>query len=238
MTKGIMLKRLSLTTLAAAGLTWTAAAQHGHLNAGAVGQNQGDKLSFANGSIFAADSGYAKVLAPQSSGAYAGFYQGGITLTALATTVANGGPAAGASAPGSFLEARITSVAGPAGGYFSFWEEGATVPTFSYASGTTGATATFALSDAGNGAGTAGADPFGHLHGRTFTVSAPGDYTVGFSLTDTSKNGTGGGPIHADSDTLYIHFQTIPEPGLLALLGVGGVAVVLREGARRRARQA
>lgn len=238
MTKGIMLKPLSLMIVMAAGMTWTASAQHGHLNAGAVGQNQGDKLSFANGSIFAAESGYVKDLTAQSSGTYSGFYRGSITLTSLAGTVANGGPAAGAAAPGSFLQARISSVEGPAGGYFSYWEEGATVPTFSYASGTTGATGTYALSDASIGAGTAGADPFGHLHGRSFTVSAPGTYTVGFSVVDTSNNGLGGGPIHAESDTLYIKFQTIPEPGLLALLGVGGAVVVLREGARRRARQA
>lgn len=228
-----MLKKLSLMTLAAAGLTWSAAAQHGHLNAGAVGQNQGDKLAFANGSIFAADSGFAKVLAPRSEGDYAGFYEGGITLTALPTTIANGGPAAGASAPGSLIMARITSVQGPDGGYFSLWEHEATVPTLSYASGTTGANGVFALSDASNGAGTPGGDPFGHLHGRTFTVSAPGEYTVGLSLFDASNNGLNGGPIHADSDTLFIKFQTIPEPGTLALLGVGAAALVI--GLRRRA---
>lgn len=219
--------------MAAAGLTWSAAAQHGHLNAGALGQNQGDKLYFANGTIFAADSGFAKTLAPRSDGTYSGFYEGGITMTALATTVANGGPAAGASAPGSLLMARITSVQGPDGGYLSFWDHESTVPTFSYASGTTGASGTFALSDAGNGAGTPGGDPFGHIHGRTFTVSAPGEYTVGISLFDASNNGLNGGAIHADSDTLFIKFQTIPEPGTLALLGVG--AAVLVFGLRRRA---
>lgn len=228
-----MLKKLSLMTLAAAGLTWSAAAQHGHLNAGALGQNQGDKLYFANGSIFAADSGFAKELAPQSSGNYAGFYQGAITLTALATTVANGGPAVGAAAPGSLIMARVTSVQGPDGGYFSFWDHEATVPSFSYASGTTGANGVFALSDSSIGAGTAGGDPFGHIHGRAFTVSAPGEYTVGFSLFDASNNGLNGGPIHADSDTLFIKFQTIPEPGTLALLGVGAAALVI--GLRRRA---
>lgn len=85
--------------------------QHGHLNAGAVGQNQGDRLSFANGDIFAESSGYV-IMSPATTGAYAGFYSGGITITALPTSIDNGGPAAGASAPGSFLMLGIQSVQG------------------------------------------------------------------------------------------------------------------------------
>lgn len=235
MTKGIMQSKWGIiAVIATAGTCWTAAAQHGHLNAGALGQNQGDKLNFANGSIFAVESGYVKSLTAQTSGTYAGYYQGGITLTSLATTVDNGGPVAGAAAPGAFLNARITSVQGPAGGYFSFWEEGATVPTVSLASGTVNSTTSFALSDADLGAGAAGADPYGHLHGRTFTASLAGEYTVGFTLFDSSKNGTGGGAIHADGDTLFIKFNAVPEPGTVAMMGLGGVALVWAI-ARRRA---
>lgn len=231
------MKRTLLLLMTSTGLSWSASAQHGHLNAGALGQNQGDKLAFINGSIFAEQSGYAKALTAQSSGNYSGFYQGSITLTALPTTVANGGPAAGASAPGSFLEARIASVQGPAGGYFSFWEEGATAPTVSYQTGTTGGTTTFALSDVSTGAGTVGGDPFGHLHGRSFTTTLPGEYTVGIALIDSSKNGLNGGAIHVDSDTLFIRFQTVPEPATSALLGVGGAAVVVGMGWRHRNRR-
>lgn len=77
-----------------------AQAQHGHLNAGALGSNPGSKLYFANGDIFAASSGYVKELTFADGGAYAGYYEGGISLTALPATINHGGPALNHSAPG------------------------------------------------------------------------------------------------------------------------------------------
>lgn len=206
-----------------------ALAQHGHLNAGAVGQNQGDRLKFANGDAFAASSGYVKELSLATSGTYAGFYQGGITLTALPATPANGGPVPDASAPGSFLMVGVVSVDGPLGGSFGIWEEGATSPTLSYSVGYDAVVPTglLALSDAENGAGAAGADPFGHLHGRRFTATEPGEYSVDFKLFDVSANGTGGGPIHTPSEVLTVKFSAIPEPGTVALLGLGATALGL-----------
>lgn len=216
-------------TLLIAGTAWTASAQHGHLNAGAVGQNQGDRLSFVNGDIFAASSGYVKELPLATSGTYAGYYEGGITLTALPGTVANGGPAAGAAAAGSFLMVGITSVQGPAGGSFSLWEEGATTPTLSYSVGydVTSPTSLVALSDASAGAGILGGDPYGHLHGRRFTATEPGLYTVEFRLFDTSVNGAGGAPIHTPSAELPIQFNAVPEPSVVSLLAVGGLGLLL-----------
>ncbi len=226
----------ALLLAAAGGLAAAPAAfgQHGHLNAGALGQNQGDRLQFANGTDFAASSGYVKTLSYADTGLYSGFYEGGITLTALPTSPANGGPVPGASAPGSFLMVGVVSVDGPLGGSFGLWEEGATTPTFSFDSGFAAAVPSglLALSDAGNGAGTAGGDPFGHLHGRRFTATEAGEYTVGFKLYDVSANGTGGGPIHTPSETLEIHFSAIPEPAIPSLLGLGALALALR--ARRR----
>ncbi|MBL9128399.1 MAG: PEP-CTERM sorting domain-containing protein [Verrucomicrobiales bacterium] len=225
----------TLLALFFAGLALPAAAQHGHLNAGAVGQNQGDKLSFANGDLFAASSGYVKELPLASTGTYAGYYEGGITLTALPTTVANGGPAAGASAPGSFVMVGITSVSGPAGGSFAMWEEGATSPTFSYSVGydVTSPTSLWALSDASSGAGVLGGDPYGHLHGRRFTATEPGLYTVEFRLFDTSVNGTGGAPIHTPSAELPIAFNAVPEPSVVTLLAAGGLGLLLVRRGRR-----
>ncbi len=200
----------------------TAWAQHGHLNAGALGTQQGDALYFANGDLFAASSGYVKALPATATGNRAGYYSGSITLTALPATVANGGPASGASALGSFIRYGIVSVAGPEGGEFGVWMSGATSPTFSYASGhVTGSPTLIPLSDALSGAGTPGGDPYGHLHGRNFSATAPGVYTVGFQVFDTSVNGAGGGPIHTPSEVLLVRFEAVPEPGLMALLMLG-----------------
>ncbi len=207
-------------------------AQHGHLNSGALGQNQGDALQFVNGADFAADSGYTKVLNGTTTGTYAGYYEGAITLTAvhaLSGTDSQGIPYVAdprASALGSFLQTGIVSVTGPDGGSFQFWEGGATAPTFSYASGYAAATPDlFALSDASAGAGTPGGDPYGHLHGRRFTTTTPGEYRVGFQLFDTSANGVGGGPIHTSSEVLTISFTAVPEPAVWAL-GAAGLAVL------------
>lgn len=179
------------------------AADHAHLNAGAVGTKQNDKLTFDNGGDFKVDANYVKTLAYTDTTTYAGYYQGNITLTALAQTAANGGPALNAPAPGSFIQARLVSVEGPAGGAFAFWNTGATNPTLSLLNGETG-TNLFALTQSD---GSPGADPFGHIHGRRFTATLPGIYKVGFQLFDTSTNGVGGGPIHTPSDVLYVAFE-------------------------------
>lgn len=236
------MNRIQFLTLGLAllGLAAPLRAQHGHLNSGAVGQGQGDALSFLNGADFAASSGYVKQLNYAASGTYAGYYEGGITLTAvhsLSGTDANGIPYVAdpnGAALGSFLQYEIVSVQGPTGGSFQFWEEGAAAPTFSYASGyAAGASPELiVLSDASLGAGTPGGDPFGHLHGRRFSTSTAGDYQVGFRLVDTSANGAGGGPIQSPSEVLQIQFSSVPEPQAVAL-GVIGVAA-LALGLRRR----
>ncbi len=212
----------------------TALAQHGHLNVGAVGTAQGDALNFANGAIFAESSGYVRAMPLATTGARVGYYSGSITLTALPATVANGGPAASAPALGSFIQYGIVSVTGPAGGQFAFWDGGATAPTLSYTVGYSSVAPTLIpLSDASIGAGTAGADPFGHLHGRNFTVTIPGEYSVGFQAFDTSVNGTGGGSIHSASPVLTVKFSAVPEPGVVALFALG-VPLALWGAARAR----
>jgi len=198
---------------------WNTPAQHGHLNAGAASQSQNSQLVWANGAAFAAESGYVQPMGLATSGRYNGLYNSGPTFTALSMTNA-GGPAAG-----SFLTAEIVSVAGPAGAMFSWWEGvdqgGGSSPVFSILTGGTGLSYQFALSDASLGAGVAGQDPFGHLHGRRFTTTMEGLYTVGFRVLDTSVNGTGGGPIHLASDVLFMNFAAVPEPSVFALAGLG-----------------
>lgn len=220
------MKRPSVLLLAVAGaLAGTAALQAQHINAGALGTDQGDQLYFENGASFVNTSGYTKTLTYATTGTYVGYIQGSITFTALARTAESGEtPSANAAALGSFIELGIVSVTGPDGGQFAFWDTGATTPSFSYASGFSvgSPTATWDLSDPAT-AGDPGEDPFGHLHGRRLTATAPGSYTVGFQLVDTSSNGTGGGPIHTPSDVFYVNFTAVPEPEEYAAIAAAGL---------------
>lgn len=197
-----------LIAFAVSHVTSVVAQDHGHLNAGATAQVDGAQLAFENGSDFSTNSLYVKSLLFATSGKYSNYFQGNITLTSLHATDAFGDPVPGASAPGAFIIAEIVSVEGPSGGEFGFWETNSTTaPTFAIPSGTQNRAYSFELSEAALGAGTPGGDPFGHIHGRRFTATVPGLYTVGFRLLDTSTNGTNGGPIHTPSDVLHVYFQ-------------------------------
>jgi hypothetical protein len=178
-------------------------AQHRHLDAGAMGTEQGDALRFVNAEELGFASGYVMTLNWAEEGRYAGYYHGGLTLSVLPATANAGGPDPRAPAPGAFIEAGIAGVEGPSGGEFGFWEAEAPAPTERVAVGGTGV-GTWAISDSD---GSPGSDPFGHIHGRRFTATEPGLYRVGFFLVDTSTNGADGGPIHAPSDVLWIQFQ-------------------------------
>ncbi|HYE30691.1 MAG TPA: hypothetical protein VEH27_04635 [Methylomirabilota bacterium] len=186
-------------------------AQHGHLNAGAVGTNQNDQLIWANGAAFAATSGFVRTMVYTNAGRFADTYNQNITLTALPRTVTNGGPTANAPALGSLIVAEIVSVNGPEGGAFQFWDSDSPAgqPALAIPSGTSNGTFRYFLSDRSVGAGTKEADPYGHLHGRRFGVTRPGRYTVGFRAVDISTNGNNSGPIHLPSDVLEINFQTV-----------------------------
>jgi hypothetical protein len=179
------------------------AQQHGHLNAGAVGTNQNERLIWANGADFNASSGYVKTLNYTNGGRFAGYYEGGITPTALPATLEHGGPDPDASAFGSYIQFRMSCLEGPPGGLFGFWESGATSPSISLAPGQT-STNLWPLTE---GDGSPGTDPYGHIHGRRFTATKPGIYKVAFTAVDTSTNGTGGGAIHTPSEELPIWFQ-------------------------------
>jgi hypothetical protein len=204
----------SITTVVLAGwlaASATAFAQHQHLNAGASGTNQNDQLYFVNGDCcFSTNTGFALNLIYTNAGAAAGYYRsGGITMTSLPQTLNNGGPAFGAAAFGSYIVAELSSVSGPTGGVFSVWEANATTPTYSLASGSTGGTNRWNLSE---GNGSPGSDPYGHIHGRVFTATMSGLYTVGFKLYDISTNGVAGSPIHTPSNVFYMNFHAVFDP--------------------------
>ncbi len=213
-------------------------AQAQHINAGALGTTQGSQLYFGNGASYVNTSGYTRSLNYSNSGTFAGWFNNSSpTFTALAQTTNNGAtPSPFAAAYGSFLQLRLESVvSGPVGGTFSFFDHGATTPTLNLGVGSSvGSGNLFDLSDASHGAGTVGADPYGHLHGRRYAVSLPGDYLVGFRIIDSSVNGTGGGPIHTDSDLFLMTFRAVavPEPTTATLMGMGLLAVGL--GVRRK----
>lgn len=150
---------------------------------------------------------------------YPGLYQSDATFAALPATICAGGPAPNCAALGTYIEARMVSVTGPAGGEIGFWQEDedATVTTkvFSVPSGTT-STNRFNVSegysftpypDCEITSDSRNADPFGHIHQRRFTANKPGLYVVGFQLIDTSTNGVNGGPVHQPSVTNYFYFQ-------------------------------
>jgi hypothetical protein len=179
------------------------AQDHGHFNIGAAGTTQNDPLIFANADIFNTATKYVKTLTYTNGGPYAGYYQGNITLTGLAATEAHAGPEDFAAALGTQIHAQLVAVTGPTGGAFAFWESGATSPTISLGSGTTG-TNTFRISE---NDGSPGSDPYGHFHGRRFTATKPGIYTVSFRAFDFSTNGVGGGPIHTPSGVVQVYFQ-------------------------------
>jgi len=202
-------------------LSTHAAAQHSHLNAGAFSTGQDAQLYFVNGANFVTNSGYVLGLTYATNGQYAGYYHGSITLTALPATVSNGGPAFGHAALGSFLEAQVESVKGPAGGSLGFWEDLDTEPRFSIQTGITNSSRRFPLSESD---GSTGSDPAGHIHGRRFTATAPGLYTVGFRIKDVSHNGADGGPFHQDSELFPIYFQAGTSVGWLTV-ETTGVAV-------------
>ena len=201
--KGDLLLKLILATGFVICAQPTLRAQHGHLNAGAVGTNQNDRLIWANGADFIASSGYVKTLNFTNGGRFAGYYEGGITPTALPATLEHGGPDPDAAAFGSYLQFRMSCLEGPEGGSFNFWEVGTTSPSISLAPGQA-STNLWRLSESD---GSPGADPFGHVHGRRFTATKPGIYKVGFTALDTSTNGAGGGAIHTPSDELPVWFQ-------------------------------
>jgi hypothetical protein len=202
------LPRTTTLALACLSLGWMAgghvcAQDHGHLRIAALSTNHGSALYFYNGADFARTSSYVKTLVFTNSGTYAGYFQQNITFTVQAATAAFSGPEPDAPAFGAYIRARMLSVQGPAGGMFSFWNTGATNPTISLLCGETG-TNSYNVTQTD---GSPTADPYGHVHGRKFTATKPGIYTVAFQAYDDSTNGPAGGPIHTPSGVIEVRFQ-------------------------------
>jgi len=186
--------------------------QHIHIAAGAESGASGSRLFFSNGFLYDVNS-YggitpACIYMEEGDPLYPGMYQTSASFIALPSSPWTGGPTRFAAEPGSYIEMIIRSVTGPAGGEIAFWEENEeatqTTRRFGLRSGQEGGTNRFNLSE---GVTFPEYDPFGHIHGRRFTATKSGLYTVGVQLIDTSTLGPGGGPFHSPSLTNYFYFQ-------------------------------
>lgn len=157
---------------------------------------------------------------------------------------------------GSFIELNMSNISGPAGARLSWWDTAVDannpVMTFTLGAGLTyvkpGWTygnGLFNLSDptllVGDGvndgvgeppttvSGTSGADPYGHIHGRSFTVDAPGAYSIGFVLHDLNNK-------VSDSSPFTVSYNAVPEPA--AWLSVAAAGLGLAVYRRRRTAKA
>ena len=83
-------------------------------------------------------------------------------------------------ADGSDPVIELVSVTGPARAFFSFWESGATTPTWSRSSGWTQTE-----SDRPSFPVILGGET--HVHGRIFTADRPGDYQIVFRARDKNN---------------------------------------------------
>jgi len=216
--------RWGLSVWLAVGTAREAMAQHSHINAGARDAVAGAPLFIANAASFDVGSGFVVHLGLVSSPVYGPIYFGGgdVTFTSLAVTPDNGGPVRFAALPGAHLEAVLETLDGPAGGSLAFWDSDgffdATEITFSVPVGTRDGTRRFVLSE---NDGSPGSDPYGHIHGRKFSVDVPGHYVLGLRLVDTGGNGPGGGPSHAPSEVTRFRFQAGVSIAELRVTGIG-----------------
>lgn len=188
-----------------------ARAQHAHLGAGALSPNPGSPLSFPDAGAYNTDSKYVFHSILRTTGPVAGLYDASasVTFTALARDPLYGGPEDGRAADGAQLALEVVSLQGPQGSSWAFWEsfqceDFGDSMTFKLMAGETNGTHRFLLSQNN---GLPGEDPYGHCHGRRFTMDKPGLYTVGVRIVDVSHNGPGGGPLHSPSPIYHLYFQ-------------------------------
>jgi len=185
---------------------------HDHMPAGATSNSPGAMLQYVpEAADYTTNSGFVFSLAAGTTNdPYLGFYYtGDQVFTALADTANNGGPEPGAAALGTYVQVKLLSVQGPAGASFGFWETAtngvdSTNLTWSVPVPYTNGTNLIYVSESD---GSPGSDPYGHIHGRIYSVTEPGLYVATWQFVDTSTNGPGGGPVDQPSAPFSTYYQ-------------------------------
>jgi len=196
------------------------------LDFGAAGPTQGAPLVLHNSRGFVAESGYLVNLVEATSGPRALQFEGEIPMRALPATEVHGGPLPGHAAQGACLELEMVSLDGPSGGQLRYWEPGETQARWALQLGGSGSSHRIRLSA---NEGHPGADPYGQVRGRLFTVDRAGLYRLGFRAVDVSTNGADSGPVHTPSDLYVMYLQagltvnSLVHQGAVATASFGGM---------------
>ena len=185
---------------------------HDHMPAGATSISPGATLQYDPfATDYTTNSSFVFALtAGTTDDPYLGYYYtDDQVFIALAATLDNGGPETGHAAPGTYVQVKLLSVQGPPGASFGFWETtesgvdstnltwSVTVP---YQNGTN-------LIHVSESEGSPGSDPYGHIHGRIYSVTEPGLYMATWQFVDTSTNGPGGGLVDLPSAPFSTYYQ-------------------------------
>lgn len=195
----------------------TYAQAHDHMPAGATAPTPGATLEYApTAEDFTTNSGWVFGMnIGTTNDAYFGYYwTDDSVFTALAATALNGGPEPGHAALGTHIAVKLLSVEGPAGAKFGFWESAGQGTD---GEGVDGTNLTWSIDipfqngtnliDVSENDGSPGADPYGHIHGRVYSVTKPGYYRATWEFVDTSTNGPGGGPVDLPSAPFSTQYQ-------------------------------
>jgi hypothetical protein len=203
---------LKLAAVLAFAVSGVALQAHDHMPAAATSSNPGATLEYdPTATDYTTASGFVFSLAAGTTNdAYLGYYYtDDQVFIALAATPDNGGPEPGYAALGTYVQVKLISVEGPAGASFGFWETpengvdstnlswSVTVP---YHNGTN-------LIHVSESDGSPGSDPYGHIHGRIYSLTKPGFYTATWQFVDTSTNGPDGGPVDLPSAPFSTYYQ-------------------------------
>jgi len=193
---------------------------HDHMPVAATSSDPGANLEYDPfATDYTSNSGFMfSLTAGTPDDAYLGYYYtDDQVFVALAATGDDGGPEPGHATLGTYIQAKLLGVEGPAGASFGFWE---TAGQGTDGEGIDGTNLTWSVSvpyqngtnliNVSESDGSPGSDPYGHLHGRIYSVTKPGFYKATWQFVDTSTNGSGGGPVDLPS----VPFSTWYQAGL------------------------